>query len=239
MATIETSILLLPDVENIEETAKTALLKTKGVTGVAVHHFEGLANKEGKCGTRWYASVTFNNLKVTQEKLRATIQENAEAKVIVATRGNIKNFLMGGSSSSSSSSTKSTDVGDCGASTSEKHESYNMADEEESSAEVPPADYADELNEWWGLDGSDSEGEEDGKPAQATYLEEDEGKKRAHMNFFAPLVGVMGLDAAATMADTAANPLSVQPYGIRESDEQQRSASYFSRLSSYFSSGSG
>ena len=54
MATTETSILLLPDVENIEETAKNALLKTKGVLGVAIHNFEGLANKKGVCGQRWY-----------------------------------------------------------------------------------------------------------------------------------------------------------------------------------------
>ncbi|CAD7925295.1 unnamed protein product [Amoebophrya sp. A25] len=232
MATTETSILLLPDVPNIEETAKEALIKTKGVIGVAVHHFEGLANKDGICSKRWYAAVTFNNLKVTQDKLRSTIQENAEAKVIVATRGKINNFLMGGSSCSSSSSTKSTEAE---SSTELKSmantESYNLADEEDSSAEVhTPAGYDDELDEWWGRDDSDSENEDGGGPQPATYLEEDEGKKRAHMNFFAPLVGVMGIDAAATMADAAANPLQVRPFGIKESEDPAKQSSWWGNL---------
>mmetsp|Transcript_20909 Transcript_20909/g.52841 ORF Transcript_20909/g.52841 Transcript_20909/m.52841 type:complete len:235 (+) Transcript_20909:145-849(+) len=232
MATTETSILLLPDAENIEETAKNALLKTKGVLGVAIHHFEGLANKKGVCGQRWYAAVTFNNLRVTQDKLRATIQEHADGneKVFVASKGKINNFLTGGSSSSSAS-TKSTDAGDLCEKQSHA-ESYCMADEEDSSAEVPVRGYNDELDEWWGRD-SDSEGEDEtGGPAQATYLEEDEGKKRAHMNFFAPLVGVMGLDAAASMADTAANPLSIRPYGIKESEEAKAQSWWGSLFSS-------
>lgn len=52
-AATETTILLFPDVQDIEETAKAVLLKQSGVLGVAVHSFEGLASKEGVSSKRW------------------------------------------------------------------------------------------------------------------------------------------------------------------------------------------
>ena len=52
-AATETTILLLPDQDNIQDTAKEVLLKKSGVLGVAIHSFEGLANKEGVSNKRW------------------------------------------------------------------------------------------------------------------------------------------------------------------------------------------
>jgi hypothetical protein len=45
----ETMILLLPELDSIEESAKNSLLKKSGVISVAVHSFDGL-NQQKK---RW------------------------------------------------------------------------------------------------------------------------------------------------------------------------------------------
>lgn len=233
-ASTETTILLLPHQPGIEETAKEVLLKRSGVLGVAIHSFEGLASNDGVSNKRWYAAVTFNSLKISQDRLRELLQESStqEAggtqKVLAVNRGMVNLALqkdrkggddlttsVAGSGGGSASSSSSADLKE------EKATHFSMVDpdsgEEDSIQEKRTQNLGDDLDEWWGKDGDSDSEDEAGREQTtggATYLEEDLGeKKKQQVNFFAPLVGVFGMDGAQQFGE--ARDWAVRPYGIK------------------------
>lgn len=226
----ETLVLLLPDQERIEVDAKAALLTLHGVMGVAVHSFQGIPDRHTGAPTRkWYASVTFNSFQITQDKVRKVTQNlvNSDKRVIDLNKGRLQQM----NKSKPDLETGSVSTTEGGADASAKI--YSMADEEDSAGEKGKGGYGlqDDLNEWYHDGYSDSDDESYEKAGSPGYLDEELGKRKAQVNFFAPLVGVLGADAAQTLNEEY-NTWGVQPYTIKPGAkvENQGLLSRFSSL---------
>ena len=101
MSSTETVVLLLPDAPDVAEISKHTLLNLKGVMGVAVHSFEGhgsssSSSKPRSSGLKWYASVTFDSLRVTQEHIKKSVQDACKSKVIDVNKGKVKTAMESG-----------------------------------------------------------------------------------------------------------------------------------------------